>query len=49
MLGRLDLTLTSAYQAVSALAERARVDLREAALLLAVERVAAACRARRWV
>ena len=49
VLGRLDLTLTSAYQAVSALAERARVDLREAALLLAVERVAAACRARRWV
>lgn len=49
VLGRLDLKLTEAYQNIGALAERRGLGLREAALLLATERVAAACRSRRWV
>jgi glutamate dehydrogenase len=49
VLGKLDVRMTSAYQAVSDLARRRRLPLRDAAYLIAVERVARACRDRGWV
>ena len=49
VLGRLDLKLIEAYQGIQALAARQGLGLREAALLLAVERVATACQRRRWI
>jgi glutamate dehydrogenase (NAD(P)+) len=49
VLSKLDLKMTSAYRAVSDLAEKRRVPMRDAAYLIAINRVADACRARGWI
>jgi glutamate dehydrogenase len=49
VLGKLDLKMTSAYLAVSELARRQRLYMRDAAYVIGVSRVAQACRDRRWV
>ena len=49
VLGKLDLKMTSAYLAVSQLARRQKAYMRDAAYMLAIERVAVACRDRGWV
>ena len=49
VLGRLDLIMTSAFQAVAELAQRRGLSMREAAYLIAVDRVAQACHDRGWV
>jgi glutamate dehydrogenase len=47
--GKLDVQMTSAYMEVSDFAKKQRLDLRDAAHLIAVERVARACQERGWV
>jgi len=49
VLGRLDVKITAAYIAVSDLAKARGLSLRDAAHVIAVSRVASACRARGWV
>jgi glutamate dehydrogenase len=49
VLGRLDLKMTSAFVAVSELATKRKISLRDAAYMIAVDRVAKACRDRGWV
>lgn len=49
VLGRLDAKMTAAYRAASDLAKRRDLSLRDAAYVIAVERVARACRDRGWV
>jgi glutamate dehydrogenase (NAD(P)+) len=49
VLGKLDVKMTSAYLAVSELARRRKLYMRDAAYVIAVSRVAQACRDRRWV
>ncbi len=49
VLGKLDLKMTSAFQAVSDLARKRKVYMRDAAYMIAVDRVAKACRDRGWV
>jgi glutamate dehydrogenase (NAD(P)+) len=49
VLGRLDLTMTAAYRAVAETAERRSLTLRDAAYVIAIGRVAQACRERGWV
>jgi len=49
VLSRLDLKMTSAFQAVSALAKKRGIYHRDATFLIAVDRVARACRDRGWV
>ena len=49
VLGKLDLKMTSAFQAVSELARKRKVYMRDAAYMIAVDRVAKACRDRGWV
>jgi glutamate dehydrogenase len=49
VLGKLDLQMTGAYIEVSEFAAKNRLNLRDAAYLIAVERVARACRERGWV
>jgi glutamate dehydrogenase len=49
VLGKLDVKMTAAYRAVSELARRKSLPLRDAAYLIAVGRVAQACRDRGWV
>jgi len=49
VLGKLDMKMTSAYIAVSDLARRKDLQMREAAYVLAINRVAEACRDRGWV
>jgi glutamate dehydrogenase (NAD(P)+) len=49
VLGRLDLKLIEAYQGIQTLAARQELSLREAALLLAVGRVASAAHSRGWI
>ncbi len=49
VLGKLDVKMTAAYHAVSELARRRNVSMRDAAYLIAVGRVAQACRDRGWV
>jgi glutamate dehydrogenase len=46
---RLDTTLSLAFRAVQDVADRGGLSLRDAAYLLAVDRVAQACRTRGWV
>jgi glutamate dehydrogenase (NAD(P)+) len=46
---KLDATLGSAFRAVHDVAEHGDITLREAAYLIAIDRVAQACRARGWV
>ena len=49
VLEKLDARMTAAYRAVSEKAAREHADLRDAAYLIAVDRVAQACRQRGWV
>ncbi len=49
VLGKLDLKMTSAYVAVSELARRQKIYMRDAAYVVSVNRVAQACRDRGWV
>ena len=49
VLGRLDLTMTAAYRAVAETAERRQLTMRDAAYVIAIGRVAQACRERGWV
>jgi glutamate dehydrogenase len=49
VLARLDRVMTQAFAAVSATARERALSLRDAAHLIAVSRVAAACRGRGWV
>jgi glutamate dehydrogenase (NAD(P)+) len=49
VLGKLDLKMTSAYIAVSELARKRKLFMRDAAYVISVSRVAQACRDRRWV
>ena len=49
VLAKLDLKMTAAFAAVSALAEKRHISMREAAYVIAVDRVAEACRDRGWV
>ena len=49
VLGRLDKKMTAAYHAVSDLATKQKIYMRDAAYMVAINRVAAACRDRGWV
>ena len=49
VLGRLDIKMTSAFRAVSELAKKRKLYMRDAAYVIAIERVAQACRNRGWV
>ena len=49
VLQRLDSWMTGAFQSVYQRAEDEEVSLRDAAYLIAVDRVARACRERGWV
>jgi glutamate dehydrogenase (NAD(P)+) len=49
VLGKLDVKMTAAYHAVSELARRENLFTRDAAYVIAVKRVAQACRDRGWV
>ncbi len=49
VLGKLDLKMTSAYIAVSELARKRKLFMRDAAYVIGVSRVAQACHDRRWV
>ena len=49
VLGKLDLKMTAAYYAVSDLARREKLYMRDAAYAIAIGRVAKACRDRGWV
>ena len=49
VLGKLDLKMTEAYIAVSDLARARKLTIRQAAYVIAVDRVAQACRDRGWV
>ncbi len=49
VLGKLDVKMTSAFHAVSELAKKRKIYMRDAAYLIAVSRVAQACKDRGWV
>jgi glutamate dehydrogenase len=49
VLGKLDVKMTSAYVAVSELARKRKLFMRDAAYVIGVSRVAQACRDRGWV
>lgn len=49
VLAKLDVRMTNAYYAVSDLARKRKLGMRDAALVIAVSRVAQACKARGWV
>jgi glutamate dehydrogenase (NAD(P)+) len=49
VLGKLDVKMTSAFEAVSDLARQEKVGRRDAAQMIAIRRVAQACRDRGWV
>jgi glutamate dehydrogenase (NAD(P)+) len=49
VLSRLDLKMTSAFGAVSELSSRKKLYMRDAAYVIAIDRVAQACRDRGWV
>ncbi|MBN2053930.1 Glu/Leu/Phe/Val dehydrogenase [bacterium] len=49
VLGKLDVKMTSAYLAVSELARKRKLFMRDAAYVIAISRVVEACRARGWV
>jgi glutamate dehydrogenase (NAD(P)+) len=48
-LGKLDVQMTRAYEAVSEVARTQKLSLRDAAYVIAVDRVSRACRDRGWV
>ena len=49
VLGKIDQQMTSAYVAVSELARRQELFMRDAAYVISVSRVAQACRERGWI
>jgi glutamate dehydrogenase (NAD(P)+) len=49
VLGKLDVQMTAAYTAVSELARKQKMFMRDAAYVVSVNRVAGACRERGWV
>ena len=49
VLGKLDLKMTSAFTAVKELAAKRKLYMRDAAYLIAIDRVAQACKDRGWV
>ena len=49
VLGKLDVAMTSAFIAVSELARKRKLYMRDAAYMISVDRVAQACRSRGWV
>jgi glutamate dehydrogenase len=49
VLGRLDIKMTSAFNAVSELARKRKLYMRDAAYMISIGRVAQACRDRGWV
>ncbi|OGC92424.1 MAG: glutamate dehydrogenase [candidate division Zixibacteria bacterium RBG_16_53_22] len=49
VLGKLDLKMTSAFQAVSELARKRKLYMRDAAYMISISRVAQACKDRGWV
>jgi glutamate dehydrogenase len=49
VLGKLDVKMTSAFMAVSELAKKQKLCMRDAAYVIAVSRVAKACKDRGWV
>jgi len=49
VLGKLDTKMTSAFIAVSELAKRKKLYMRDAAYVIAIDRVAQACKGRGWV
>jgi glutamate dehydrogenase len=49
VLGKLDVKMTSAFLAVSELAQRKKIYMRDAAYMIAIDRVAKACISRGWV
>jgi len=49
VLTKLDQKMTAAYQSISDMAKRQKVYMRDAAYVVAINRVAAACRDRGWV
>jgi glutamate dehydrogenase (NAD(P)+) len=49
VLGKLDVRMTSAFQEVSELAARQKLPMRDAAYVIAINRVAQACHERGWV
>jgi glutamate dehydrogenase len=49
VLGKLDVKMTAAFHAVRELAKRRETGMRDAAYLIAVDRVAQACRDRGWI
>lgn len=49
VLSKLDIKMTNAYHAVAELAEKENLYMRDAAYVIAIDRVAKACKARGWV
>ena len=49
VLGKLDHKMTAAYHSISDLARKQKLYMRDAAYVVAINRVAAACRDRGWV
>jgi glutamate dehydrogenase len=49
VLGKLDLEMTAAYHAVAEVARKRKLSMRDAAYVIAISRVADACRGRGWV
>jgi glutamate dehydrogenase (NAD(P)+) len=49
VLGKLDVKMTAAYLAVSEMARKRKICLRDAAYAIAIDRVARACHDRGWV
>ncbi len=49
VLGKLDAKMTDAYLKVSALARKKKIYMRDAAYMIAIQRVAEACKMRGWV
>ncbi len=49
VLAKLDQKMTNAFKAVSALARKKKVYTRDAAYMIAIQRVAEACKLRGWV
>ncbi len=49
VLGKLDLKMTAAFHAVADLAAKRKLYMRDAAYIIAISRVAQACRDRGWI
>ena len=49
VLAKLDIKMTAAFHAVAELARKRKLSMRDAAYVIAINRVAQACRDRGWV